>query len=304
MRRSLRALLAGSRLDAPLSLLVLLAITLLGAYARLKNAGAASSLWFDEAWRIVSLLEADRLFDKLRSSPNFIDPPLFSLIIHGLGRWQATEFCLRMVAIVPGVLTIPLAYLACRRFLTRRWLGLLMSALIAFSPEMMIFSKELKPYALCAFVHLAVLTAFFLCRRDVSRRGIILFTLFIALAIPLAVNILFASSARSSSQASSSSATSAPRRWPGSSRPFPMPSSPKEIQAGSPPGSFDATWRPSPNLPRPLLSFGSPQPGSSPGSIRSSPSPASFSSACAAGGSSSRRSASSSPRYWSWSLST
>jgi hypothetical protein len=174
-----------------LPLLALLLIIALGTQARLMHT-ADVSLWMDESWRIANLLDTDSLFTQMFVGMNRVDPPLFSLVIFLLGRIYNVEFVLRLVSLIPGILAIPLAYLAARQLFSNRWLAVMSSFLTAFTIELMAYSKELKPYSLCAAVHLCLLYGYLKYRGKITTRTTILFTALLALSIPLSLHSVFA----------------------------------------------------------------------------------------------------------------
>ena len=173
-------------------LLLLFAFILLGAWARVVNAGGSASLWFDEAWRIVRLLEADSVLVQAFSPPNHIDPPVFNLLIYLLAQVHNSELVLRLASIVPGVLAILAAWLVGRQLFASRWTALLAAFLVAFSPWATIFSKELKPYSLVLLLHLSVLYGFLRWRRKVTVGSTLLFAGTMAAALFFSPNIVFA----------------------------------------------------------------------------------------------------------------
>ncbi len=180
------------RRDRLAPLLLLLVFIVLGAWARLVNAGSSASLWFDEAWRIQHLLDAESLFQQMVSAPNHIDPPLFNLIIYLLAQVHNTELVLRLASIIPGVLAILMAWLVGRQLFAGRWLPLFSAFLVAFSPWMTIFSKELKPYALGVLVHMTVLYGILRYSRTPTARATATFTGLLILALFFSPNIVFA----------------------------------------------------------------------------------------------------------------
>jgi len=189
--------MADSAANAPrwsrwLPLLLLAAIMVLGAGARLVNAGGSASLWFDEAWRIQKLLDADSLLRQIVSRPNHIDPPVFSLAVALLARLHNSELVLRLVSIVPGVLAILLAWRVGRHLFHGQWLPLFPPFLIAFSASATIYSKEMKPYSLALLIHLIVLLAAMRHGRSPTTRSTLLLTGLLLAALPCSPNIIFA----------------------------------------------------------------------------------------------------------------
>ncbi len=173
-------------------LLLLFACVALGAWARVVNAGSSASLWFDEAWRIQRLLDADSLLRQIISPPNHIDPPVFSLAIYLLAQIRNTELVLRLVSIIPGVLAILAAYLVGRQLFSGRWTALLAAFLVAFAPWTTIFSKELKPYSLGLLVHLSVLYGFLRYWRRPELRWKVMLATTMLCAVFFSPNIVFA----------------------------------------------------------------------------------------------------------------
>ncbi len=146
----------------------------------------------DECWRITCLLDAESLATQMFVGMNRVDPPLFSLFIYVLAQLYNVEFVLRLVSLIPGILAIPLAYLVARQLFSSRWLAVLSSFLTAFSLELMVYSKELKPYSLCAFVHLCILYGYLKYRKNINARTTFVFTTVLALSIPLSLHSVFA----------------------------------------------------------------------------------------------------------------
>ncbi len=178
-------------LSRQLPILVLLLIIAIGIHARLLHTGDVA-LCMDESWRIANLLDAESLLTQMFVGMNRVDPPLFSLTIFILSKIYNVEFVLRLVSLIPGILAIPLAYLAGRQLFSNRWLAVLSSFLTAFTLELMVYSKELKPYSLCAFVHLCILYGYLKYRKRINARTTMVFTTLLALSIPLSLHSVFA----------------------------------------------------------------------------------------------------------------
>jgi hypothetical protein len=130
-------------------------IVVAGGVARFAGLDA-QSLWLDE-W--LTRNHAEMSFHNLLVSLNGTEPhpPLYFVCVwlwskvFGLG-----EAGLRSFSAVAGLATIPLAYATARTRLSRR-AGLLASALVAFSPFLVWYSQEARPYALLAALCLASL---------------------------------------------------------------------------------------------------------------------------------------------------
>jgi mannosyltransferase len=148
------ARLAGKRLTFKLELLLVVAVTAVGAAFRFWHLGG-QSLWYDEvvSARIV------------RSS--------FGGMVHGIWRTESTpplyyvlgwiwvriaghsETALRSLSAVAGTAAIPATYVVGRRSITRS-AGLLAAAFVALSPFLIWYSQEARAYSL--FVLLGVLS--------------------------------------------------------------------------------------------------------------------------------------------------
>jgi hypothetical protein len=124
--------------------LTALALAAVGFALRLYALGS-ESLWFDE------LLQLDiaqgSLATFLPELRHYAAAPLDYIISHfwiGLGRG---DVWVRLPAVILGTLTLPLAYQLGRQLLGPS-MGLLLMALLAFSPFHLRYSQETRPYAL------------------------------------------------------------------------------------------------------------------------------------------------------------
>ena len=135
---------------------------------------SARNLWTDEAWVALSALAPTpgAALTLGRSSP-----PFYTLTIWGLAQLLGgSEMVLRSLSFVFGVGTLILFWLVARR-LTSRTASLLGLALMAVSPVLVYFSKELKQYSGDAFF---ALLAVWLAERLQERPGL---TAWLALAL-------------------------------------------------------------------------------------------------------------------------
>lgn len=128
--------------------LVLGALTALGAALRLPFLGL-QSLWYDETFTL-AVVEQDtlgKLWDQLRLTES--TPPLYYLATWAWERLVGDngDVALRTPAAIAGVLCVPAAFLAARRFAgTRVALGA--AALTAASPVLVLYSLNARAYPL------------------------------------------------------------------------------------------------------------------------------------------------------------
>jgi hypothetical protein len=114
---------------------------------------AARNLWTDEAWVALAAL-APTPGEALALGRS--TPPFYTLTVWGLVQvWGGSEAVLRSLSFALGVGSVALFWPAARR-LTNRIAALLGLALVAVSPVLVYFSKELKQYSGDAFFAILV----------------------------------------------------------------------------------------------------------------------------------------------------
>lgn len=122
-----------------------LSITALAAVLRFATVGVQSA-WLDEA---IAIRLLDHSFASVLSQLPHTEstPPLYYVLVWGWTRiFGSGVFAVRAFSALAGTLTVPLFYIAGRRFGTRA--GLWAAALAAISPLMFYYSQESRPYAL------------------------------------------------------------------------------------------------------------------------------------------------------------
>jgi 4-amino-4-deoxy-L-arabinose transferase-like glycosyltransferase len=154
-------------------------ITLAGLVLRLPSFG--DSLFGDEvgAYWIVAGHSLGRVLYYTSAHPPSpeLNPPLwfvlawFSVKVFGLSAWS-----LKLVSLLCGTATIPLTNLLGRLTIGVR-AGLAGATLVAFSPFLIYYSTEARPYALLAFLGLASSLALLRALRDGSRGWWVLYAL-------------------------------------------------------------------------------------------------------------------------------
>ncbi len=146
--------------DLPASTLerLLLGLVLgLAVVARLAQYLANRSLWLDEAYLALNVLERN-LAGLLRPLDyNQIAPPIFLWTTKLLVQlWGEGEPVLRLLPLLGGLLAVGLIYVVSRKAFGKRP-ALLATALLGWSQQLIYFSSEFKPYATDVF---AVLVAY------------------------------------------------------------------------------------------------------------------------------------------------
>ena len=132
------------------------------------------SLWHDEAWVALSIVEPGVLDMLLRFEYPQTSPPLFLILVRSLvGLFGGSEIALRLLPAAAGVLS---GVLLCR--LARRWSGSEIVALLAMSiwlanPHVLRYHRELKQYSTDALVTvlLLLLADSFFREADPSKRA-------------------------------------------------------------------------------------------------------------------------------------
>lgn len=125
--------------------IALASILLAGAFLRVDGV-ARMSLWVDEAVvaNIVIRSDLDRFFAYPASNR-----PLGYLLLHrGIAALYPSELALRFLSVAPSLLSLPLFVFVARRVLRSRVLQVLAVAVLVFSPYLVTYAKEFKPYAL------------------------------------------------------------------------------------------------------------------------------------------------------------
>ncbi|HEX8646965.1 MAG TPA: glycosyltransferase family 39 protein [Thermoleophilaceae bacterium] len=128
--------------------LALGAVTVLGAALRLPFL-SLQSLWYDETFTL-AVVEQDtlgKLWDQVRLSES--TPPLYYAITWVWERLigSTSDAALRAPAAIAGVLCVPAAYVALRRFVGER-AALAAAALTAVSPVLVLYSLNARAYPL------------------------------------------------------------------------------------------------------------------------------------------------------------
>lgn len=157
-------------------------LTLVGLLIRLLTI-AGSPYWFDEAITVGLVhLHLGSMLARIPHSE--LTPPLYYV-----GAWVWTHLLpgvlaprVRLISILCGTATIPVAYLAARTLATRR-IGFVVAAVVTFNPLLVWYSREARAYAL--LVLLCGVSLLFFCQaiRQPRKRTLWLWALASALAL-------------------------------------------------------------------------------------------------------------------------
>jgi 4-amino-4-deoxy-L-arabinose transferase-like glycosyltransferase len=157
------------------------AITLVGALLRFPTLGE-QSYWLDEAVTVYILrLPFGNMLEAIPLSES--TPPLYYVVawlwvqVFGEG-----EFGLRALSALAGTATIPVAYLAARRFAGVR-VGLVVAALAAANPLLVWFSQEARAYALLVLLATAALAVYARLLERPTGRGLAAWAVLSALTL-------------------------------------------------------------------------------------------------------------------------
>ena len=133
----------------------------------------ADSLWYDEAFSVV-LAHADPA-TALRMLSADVHPPLYYLALRAaLGLFGSSEFAVRFVSLIPGVLLVPLMWSLARRLLGRPT-ALLAAGLVCLSPLFIWYAREARMYSQTAALGLAATYALVRAQDEAKRQWWIAF---------------------------------------------------------------------------------------------------------------------------------
>ncbi len=176
---------------------ILIGLTLIGVFLRFYNLGW-NSLWLDEASTLGFARQSFLGIWESTAGGEF-NPPLFYWLEHGMLLFGESEFVLRFLPALLGVLTIPVVYLIGEEFRDRN-VGIIAAALLTFSPFHIYYSQEARAYAPMLFFFSLALLFYLRAGRSNETRSWILFGVSSAIAfwmhfytiVPIAILILLA----------------------------------------------------------------------------------------------------------------
>ena len=119
----------------------------------------SQSLWYDEGFSVhLASMDIDEITTRTAAD---IQPPLYYYLLRGwIQLFGDTEWALRALSVLFGVLTVPLIYAVAHRLFRSRLAGLLAALLVAVSPLHVWYGQEVRMYTLLTF--LCLLSSYFL----------------------------------------------------------------------------------------------------------------------------------------------
>jgi uncharacterized membrane protein len=141
-------------------LILLLVLMLIGSFLRFYHLDF-NSLWYNEAFTLFTAshtlagigdIVANNVADLASVTPTGeFSPPLFYYIEHFMLVFGRSEFILRFVPALLGILTIPVFYYIGKEFADEN-LGIVMAALLTVSPFHVYYSQEARAYTTMLFL--------------------------------------------------------------------------------------------------------------------------------------------------------
>lgn len=123
-------------------------LTLLGLFLRLSTV-TSRGLWLDEISQVGQFDSS--VWDTIRSQMGGTHPPFYHILMHfWTGAFGVSEAALRMLPLIIGVLSIPVAYWAASVLYSRR-VGLYAAFVLALSPFHIWYSQEARMYSMLMF---------------------------------------------------------------------------------------------------------------------------------------------------------
>jgi uncharacterized membrane protein len=149
----------GSTGRSGLVVTVLLLFTILLALGLRLYRLDSQSLWYDEGFSVyLAGMDIDEITTRTAAD---IQPPLYYYLLHGwLQLFGDTEWALRALSVLFGVLTVPLIYAVAQTLFRSRLGGLLAALFLAVSPLHVWYGQEVRMYTLLTF--LCLLSSYFL----------------------------------------------------------------------------------------------------------------------------------------------
>jgi mannosyltransferase len=172
-------------------IILLILLIIIGSFLRFYHLGY-NSFWFDEAFTLFTAKHSlagiwDIIANNSKELASVLltgefNPPLFYYIEHFMLVFGQSEFVLRFVPALLGVLTIPVFYYIGKEFADQD-AGIVMAALLTFSPFHVYFSQEARSFTTMLFLFSLAFFFFLVSLRINSIHSWILFAFFAALTI-------------------------------------------------------------------------------------------------------------------------
>jgi len=160
--------------------LILVLITV-GAFLRLYHLDF-NSFWLDEAATVIFTQQSILNYWQLLNNLGEVHPPLFYIVEKLILPFGNSEFLYRLLPALLGIATIPLFYLIGKKMFCCE-IGLIMAALLTFSPFHVFFSQDARMYTLLLFLMSVALLFFLKALETNDMRDWVIFGFFSALSL-------------------------------------------------------------------------------------------------------------------------
>lgn len=141
-------------------IIFLFAVLLLGSFLRLYKLGE-KSLWTDELATMQNTVNIVDFKSFLAHTPGDDIPKFYSLLLKYWMRIGSSEYFMRLLSVIFGILVIAVIYCLSRLFFNRR-VSLTSAFLTAVSPFLLLYDREIRVYSL--FSLLSLLSIYFFVR--------------------------------------------------------------------------------------------------------------------------------------------
>jgi mannosyltransferase len=162
-------------------LLIVSFLIIIGTFLRLYHLDF-NSFWLDEAATHVFTQQSIGEYWQLLSSLGEVHPPLFYLVEKIILPFGTSEFLYRLFPAIFGILTIPLFYIIGKKMFGSP-VGIIMAALITFSPFHIQYSQDARMYTMLLFITAIALIFYLEAIKSNNLKYWLLFGLASALAI-------------------------------------------------------------------------------------------------------------------------
>lgn len=162
-------------------LIIILCLIVIGTVLRLYHLDF-NSFWLDEAATHVFTQQSVGEYWQLLSNLGEVHPPLFYLVEKIILPFGSSEFLYRLFPALFGIASIPLFFIIGKKMFGSP-VGLIMAALIAFSPFHIQYSQDARMYTLLLFLTAFALILYLEAIKSNNKKYWIVFGLVSALAI-------------------------------------------------------------------------------------------------------------------------
>ncbi|MBU1628079.1 glycosyltransferase family 39 protein, partial [bacterium] len=156
--------------------IILMIIIFIGIISRLYNLGQ-NSYWYDEASSIILAQHISTIHKQLGT-----DAPLFFVLLNLWLYLGKSEFILRLLPALIGILTLPLLFYIFRNIVDAKT-AFYATAFLALSPFHIYYAQELRGYTLLPFLFLLCTHFFIRALKRSKRADWLLFSIFSALSL-------------------------------------------------------------------------------------------------------------------------